>query len=294
MEHEDVINRLKGLGRGSAPAAPDFSQATEPVPVAAAGRFARRGGIAPVAAAVGVIALAAAAFAVPRAMPTQQVAASDTSAEASADVDADADAGAGAGKSEEQVISDKCAAIAASAEGQAEAELAAEGQKTPEAFARKRAAIAEWYSVNCDDAQKVEGAEDEADDDEADDDGDEKGERAGSESANRPEGCTGPPPHSNKPGTGDPERDAAQRDAEKRAWHEWHKENCTSSGSNSQKPAEADEDEADDDRNGHQKARGQGHGEGDARHRDKSEDPGRSERDSRPGADDEGSGSDDD
>lgn len=298
MEHDEVINRLKGLGKGSTPPPPDFSEATTTLPLEVSGS-ARRFGMAPIAAAVGVIALAAASFAVPRAMSTQQVAASDSTAETETSTDTETSTETEV-DSEQQAIDEKCAAIRGSAEAEAQAEVEADGEQSADALARKRADIAEWYAVNCE-GQPIAAEADEDDVDDNDDADDERSDRA-----NRPEGCTGPPPHSNA--GGDSSRSAAEREAQKREWQEWHKANCTSSGGQDKDRPEPDDDadDTDDDddaddghRAGHQKAQGKGHGEDDSRHQqkkseDRRQDSGHRNERSDSGRSDSGRDSDDD
>lgn len=266
MEQDDVIRRLRGLGKGTPPAAPDFTRATQPIPsIAPVASRAARMGVAPIAAAVAVLALATASLALPKGGPLRQVLAGDDTTETTEVLDeADAQEGAAA--------PDPCETmpVESDSDGDAgietEAELAAREQRAQ--------AWAEWRAENCAEpapagtAGDDDGAEDDGDDDS--DSPEKDGRSEGRNNSARDEACTGPPPHANNPGNGDPDRTAAEREQAKRDWQEWHRENCTSGDS-----ADGDDDDRDDARpdkgqsegRGHEKANGQGHGPDDANHR---------------------------
>ena len=249
MEEQDVIRRLKGLGRGATPPAPDFADATLPTPVASPRGV--RLGMAPLAAVVGILALGTAALAVPQGGPLRQaVAGFTTDVEANvetdlAEVDADLD-GDDSGVSG-SVGANPCEGPPPAPTGTAvPGTEGAEGSASVEADLENREAQLrawqEWREANCGTAaDSDEDSNDDSDDDEGRKDDREKGDRGkgeksgdrGKSGERRPDShsheddpCKGPPPHSNKPGTGDPERDEAQRKAEQEAWHQWHKENC--------------------------------------------------------------------
>lgn len=251
MEQEDLIRRLKGLGKGTPPPGPDFTQATTPLlgvtPVAAR---SSRMGIAPIAAIVAVLALATAALALPKGGPLRQVLASDDTTETT-EVESE---------TESAPVPHPCdQATPPGIEEQAEGEGEAVTEEQRVEREQKAQAWAEWRAENCSGSNVATADEDDSDDSEAKDGN--KGE--GRENSARDEACTGPPPHANNPENADPARTAAQREAEKREWQEWHRENCTSADG-SQPPGE--KANANGQGNGHQKAGGEGHGPNDSRH----------------------------
>lgn len=245
MEQEDVIRRLKGLSRTDTPPAPDFGQATLPTPVAS--RSGIRFGMGPLAAVVGVLALGTAALAIPEGAPLHQVMAGISTeittdvAEAEADLDAD-DSGAsgsvGANPCEEPPAAPTSTTLPDTPGG---VEGGASVEVDPEDREAQIRAWREWREANCGPSDDVTGDPDDGSDDDSDAGGRQNGDRGkgansgerGQSGERRPDGhpheddpCKGPPPHSNKPGTGDPERDDAQRKAEQEAWKQWHRENC--------------------------------------------------------------------
>ncbi|HUR49919.1 MAG TPA: hypothetical protein VMY88_10405 [Acidimicrobiales bacterium] len=256
MDQDEVIRRLKGLGKGAAPTPPNFSDQTIPMtPVARSGRM--RIGMAPIAAVVGVLALGTAALAVPQGAPLRQVVAglSTEIGTDQAEVDADSDSG-------EEGVSGRlganpCEGTPPTGTPAAEAGPGDEGvegggtaQVDPEDRDAQLQAWKEWREANCgpeanrtadddDDDEATESDDDEAtesDDDEAtESDDDEAGESEGhnhgqgGNSGTHPhddDPCHGPPPHSNRPNNGQPDRDAEQRRAEQEAWKQWHHDNC--------------------------------------------------------------------
>ena len=238
MEQDDVVNRLKGLGRGATPPPPDF---TQPIPAV---RAARSGGLkfgmGPIAAVVGVVALGTAALAVPEGAPLRQVVAGlSTEVQADpADVEAEVDG-------DDSGVSGSLAAspcegpppvpttVVETPEG---AEAGASVEVTPEDRAAQVAAWQEWRSENC--GPEANETDDDADESEEPGKNGEKGNRGEKSERRSGEGgppashphdgdpCKGPPPHSNRPGNGDADRTADERQAEQEAWRQWHHENC--------------------------------------------------------------------
>ena len=253
MEEQDVIRRLKGLGRGATPPAPDFADATLPTPVAK--HRGVRLGVAPLAAVVGVLALAAAALAVPQAGPLRQVVAGLSTeiqtdvADVEADLDVDLNESGGSGSAGTDLCAEPPAPIPTNIEGTevpegGGVEGGASVEVSPEDREAQVRAWREWRQANCDMTTDSGGDSggDSTDDDKSDktqgrhgdghpgrgsDNG--QGDSQGNPPTTHPhedDPCKGPPPHSNKPGTGDPDRDEERRKAEQEAWHQWHKENC--------------------------------------------------------------------
>lgn len=246
MEQEDVIRRLKGLGRGNAPPAPDFGDATLPVAAGRSGRI--RFGMAPLAAVVGVLALGTAALAVPQGGPLRQVVAGFSTevhtdvADVEADVDVDLNESGGTGSAGTDLCAGPPATVTVNDDevGTPEGggvEAGASVEIDPEDREAQLRAWREWRQANCDMTT-------DSDDGSGDSDGG-NGRHGGNppdHASNRDKGssgsgssdahpheddpCHGPPPHSNKPSSGDPERDEAQRKAEQQAWQDWHRENC--------------------------------------------------------------------
>ena len=237
MEQDEVVNRLKGLGRGPTPPPPDFTAATQALQPASTPSRSRLG-IGPIVAVVGVLALGTAALAVPDGAPLRQVGASvsgeiDVETDATkVDVDADADdSGGSASLAASPCEGPPPVPTTTTVEG---VEAGAAVEVSEEDRAAQVEAWNEWRAENCgpeangvDDDDDAEGDEDSDDDSDEGSDGDGQG-RPADKPGHPHEGdpCHGPPPHSNKPGTGDPERDEAQRKAEQEAWHQWHHENC--------------------------------------------------------------------
>jgi hypothetical protein len=278
MEQDEVIRRLKGMSRQSVPPVPEFSEPTitmAAAPVARTSRFA----LAPVAAVVGVLALAVGVMAVPKGGPLRQVVANHTDDADQALHDAEDEAQDALDDAETQAcdqLSDP------SADAQVEA-----GDGDGSDISAGASATAE-EDVCEEDAPLVGGNDEAATDDDADAGEPKSNPREGRpEKTNDPHAddpCKGPPPHSNKPGTGDPERDKAQRDAEREAWMKYHRENCRGEGQGQgqgegqgrpedkpepedRRPEDAGEGAGEG--RGHEKAKGNGHGPNDERHADR-------------------------
>lgn len=234
MEQDEVVSRLKGLGRGATPPPPDF---TQPIAVVTAMRSSRvRFGMGPIAAVVGVLALGTAALAVPEGAPLRQVVAGRTTevqadpAEVEAEVDGDDSGVSGS------VAASPCegpppvpTTVVETPEG---AEAGASVEVTPEDRAAQVEAWNEWRSENCgpganetdDDAEESAKPDRDRDRDKG-----ERGSAEGGPPATHPhddDPCKGPPPHANRPGNGDADRTADERQAEQEAWKQWRQENC--------------------------------------------------------------------
>ena len=237
MEQDEVIRRLKGLSRGTTPPAPDFSAPVVRGTKAGGARFT----MGPIVAAVGVLALAAAALAVPDGSPLRQVVAGLSTevqtdvAEVEGEVDADLDDDeSGASGS---VLANPCEGpppTGTPADDATDTGLTggASVEIDPDDREAQIRAWREWREANCGPEADRTG-DDDGDDADDSDEGD-SGKAGRGQSGDKPptthphedDPCKGPPPHSNRPSDGESEQTAEERHAEQEAWKQWHHENC--------------------------------------------------------------------
>ena len=250
MDQDEVIRRLKGLGRTPAPPAPDF---INPLRSAGNSRGARFGA-GTIAAVVGVMALGTAALAVPDNGPLRQVVASLSTeiesglAEVTGDADANLDRDGG--EVTGSASADPCEGPPPT--GTEADELTDDATDTgvsggatvdvdPEDREARVQAWREWREANCGPEDGRTDGDDDGDDPDGGSgngggngnangsgkgDGPERGEDGKPTHPHEDDPCKGPPPHADSRHNPDSERESDERRAQQEAWKQWHQENC--------------------------------------------------------------------